>query len=257
MANPIFYYNAGITYSTLTATTADTLYPLSNLNLGFPDKGWRGESYTSPFYVTWRTDSHAMTDRTWTLFSGVNFSSVRGYGATIVLQSSATVAFSTPTTVTTILDDTNGMYLATYAAQSNTYYRLVYTGLMTVYPIIGMIYTGNQLNYGFTPSLPFRSGKGSWNTSEFEAIDGRIHSGQNSGSRLLWDISFDYAPTSLNTSINQFFTATRGKLNPFWYKDHNDNYYYVKLDIDQDPTEYFRAGFLNVKKIAMKTVLKY
>jgi hypothetical protein len=262
MANPIFYYNKGLTFQSITATSSNTAYPASNLNLGFPDKGWVSNDMSSGQSIIWRIASADIIgiDKTWILFSGVNFGTLTGNGATIVLDCASDAGFSTNRVILATNPTSDGLdfSLRTFSAfTTQTYFRLTYTGSLTEPPRIGMIFHGKQLTFGFTPSYPFVGGKGTWNTSEFEALDGRLHSSQQAGSRLLWEVKFDYALASIETNIASFFNAIRGKLNPFWYCDHNSLYYFVKMDNDQDMTEAVRAGFVNVKKLTMKSVLRY
>jgi hypothetical protein len=260
MANPIFY---GCDVSFLTYSMSQTengAFPLSNLQALMPDRYlWKSSNSTNGqqlvAYAT--TISGGSANRNFVVVDGHNFSSIVSAGGRVQIQYAADSGFTVA--LTTVFDtSTDGVgnpQVISFVSTTRTYVRILFTTLGGVVPQVGNFWVGTYLDFGAPYNNPFTPGNRQFKSSEGEALDGRMRTSQAFAGRKYWKMDFSNMSDAVRSAFAVHFNTTRGKLYPFYFQDTDGTIYYVKFDIDLDPSQVQRFNVNDIKQITFKTQL--
>lgn len=249
MANLIFAYQDLSRY-TLSATSTDASFPLSNLQTYYADDLWKSASTSAQTLVL---DFGAATSCDYLVLENYAF----GNADSVVLQgandsiftSGVTTVIGAGTIDPAVTPSPNPAYFS-FTATSRRYWRLsvaIATPPLAAVPYVGNIFLGSKLDMGYSYDFPYVSLNKIFSTVSAEALDGRLRTAQSFGGRTIFELKLTNLPDTTKTSFQTFINTVRGALRPFYFLDYNSSIYYGHFDGDYIPMETQRYNLNNVK----------
>lgn len=238
MAIPVFIGVDLSTYS-LSATSTNASYPLSNLSDYETDTQWKSNSTAINQVLEVDMGSSVSADSV--VLSGYNQPGDLG----VYFQGSNN---RTAWTNLTLLD--GGSYY-TYSASAYRYFRVYYNSIAALgeAPYMSNLFIGSRLTFTTPYDWKYKILNTQYQTSEKVALDGRIITSQVSEGRHGFELAFTSQNNSWLDSYKRFINVVRGKERPFYFVDPDSNVYYVHLADDYNPVTTRRY---NVNDVTLK-----
>lgn len=257
MANAIFAYQ-DLSLYTLSATSTDSSFPLTNIQTYFADQVWKSASTAAN--QTLVIDFGAVKTCDFLVLDG--FAS--GNADSVVLEADTVSNFASAVTVIAAgiidpsLTPTSPAYFS-FSSTSKRYWRLRYVlsaGSLAAVPYVGNLYLGAKMDFGYAYSFPYKNTNRSYETVEKKALDGRIRTSQPYAGRKTWEFDITTLPDATKVLFQTFFQTVRGKMRPFYFVDFDGvTVTLVHLDTDVDPSQTIRYNINDIKKIVLKSQL--
>lgn len=263
MANPIFAYQ-DLSLYTLSATSTDSLYPLTNIQTYYADQVWKSavlSTSTNPQYFI--IDFGVATTVDTLVLDGYAFANADSGFPTLQGATDSGFTAGVVTFLGGQIDPTVGIKPAayfTFTSTSRRYWRLnIPNAGFASNPnqiTIGNIFLCSRLDFGYPYNFPYKNTARKYQTIESVALDGRVRMAQTYGGRKFWEFDLTLLPDTTKATFVTLFSTTRGKLRPFYFIDTDGTTVnYVYLDMDYDPSETQRFNVNNLKKIVLKSQL--
>ena len=231
MANIKFVWQA-IDDATLTATSTNSSYPLSNLLDRNPASYWLSASLSSGNqYVNIDLGSARSCDTC--IIEGSNFGDLTA--TYIYLQySSDAITYTTAETVSL----SSAVQKLEFTAANYRYWRfdIFKSGTFAAYPKIGNIFLGTRVEM----TQPYDTGiekSSGFSTSQTRAIDGTRYTSQLYNGLKKYKIKFTNINETDKTSINTLFEGIRGSYFPFYFVDADSTIVLVYSVNDENPIQ--------------------
>jgi len=252
MATAKIYHTLLSDYSITMSETEDSSFPLSNLKTYFEDDLWKssnnsnGQALTIDFGAAKACDSLVLAEENIRDMSG---------GGDVVLQADTSAGFGSPTTVLANLvggedvdDGTRRVF--EFSSLSRRYWRILFINTDATIPQIGQIYLDTRLDFENAYDWPYRKGSPQFETFVSPAVDGRIRTSQQYAGRLSQSFTFSLQNNTVRTNYLAFVERVRGRLRPFYFRDHEDGFGFFVSDQDLLPVDTTRYA-QNKMTIAM------
>lgn len=257
MANPIFIAQNLSNY-TLTATSTNSSYPLTNLQDYVESTQWKSNSLANTQVL--KIDFGAAVECDCIVLGNHNFASiVTTINENLNLDYSDNDSAWTNCylwTHTTIDADPN--YIA-FTAATHRYWRLSWTaaGDLATYPALGNIYLAKKFDIGAPYNYGYRDGLYTYSTAEGVALNGLIRTSQQyGGGRKTWMFGFksgNALSDAVKANWNIFFNLIQGKLRPFYFVDTDGTTVkFVHINIDENPVQAIKAGLSEIPNITLR-----
>ena len=231
MANIKFMWQS-LEDTTLTATSTDSAFPLTNLQNRNPALVWKSDVATSSQFLNIDFGSARSCDTC--IIDGTNFGDISATYIQLHYSNdnfvSATVAGSfSLTSSTQKLEFTTGSY---------RWWRIQMfdTVPFTIYPKIGNIFLGTRVEM----TQPYDTGiekSSGFSTSQTRAIDGTRYTSQLYNGLKKYKIKFTNINETDKTSINTLFEGIRGSYFPFYFVDADSTIVLVYSVNDENPIQ--------------------
>jgi hypothetical protein len=255
MSAPAFYYCRLADYTLTMSLTEDTSYPLANLKDYFADSLWKSSASTAG--QTLVVDFGAARSCNYIVLDNTNI----GSWTTVVLEAADDSGFTTnvATPISNIVGAGTAAYNTTagayeFSAVSRRYWRLRFATIGAI-PQIGSLYLGTRLTFETEQEWGFRLDAPTFQTVEAIALDGRIRNSQSIKGRRVHELTFRYHSDTFRSAYETFLATVRGKLFPFYVKDHSTNLRLMHLDADYAPPERFRYNLNHFERLVLKEQL--
>lgn len=234
---------------TLSATSTDSSYPLTNLQTYFASDTWKSASVAAnqtlviDFGVSTACDFIVLEN-----YASGNADSVVLEADTVSNFASATTVISAGTIDPSLTPSPNPAYF-TFSSVSRRYWRLKYNlsaGSLAAVPYVGNWFLGAKMDFGYSYDYPYKSKDKKYETVEKVALDGRIRTAQPYAGRQMFEVKLSLLNDATKTNFQTFVSKVRGKLRPFYISDVDNAVYYVHFDGDYMAMDTIRYQLNNV-----------
>ena len=247
---------------TLSATSTQAAYPLTNLTDYVESTQWKSDSLANSQVL--KIDLGATPPEVDCIVIGNhNFASIiTSVNEQLLLDYSDNDSSWTNMTLWDHPNaDADPLY-GTFTAATHKYWRIAFTasGNLAAKPEIGSIYLAKKFDAGTPYNFPYKAGAKRFETSEGKALNGLIRTSQMyAGGRKLWKVKFA-SGNSLDATERAnwitFFDLIQGKFRPFYLVDiDGTTIVYCHADFDEDPIEAIRAGLNEIPEIIFKAAM--
>ena len=233
MANIKFMWQS-LEDATLTATSTDSGFPLTNLQNRNPALVWKSDVDTATQYLNIDFGSSRSCDTC--IVDGTNFGDISA--TYIVLQYSSDAAFTSPTQAGSFSVSSSSAEKLEFTAASFRYWRIKFFDTIPfgIYPKIGNIFLGTRVEM----TQPYDTGiekSSGFSTSQTRAIDGTRYTSQLYNGLKKYKIKFTNINETDKTSINTLFEGIRGSYFPFYFVDADSTIVLVYSVNDENPLQ--------------------
>ena len=231
MANIKFMWQ-GLEDTTLTATSTDSAFPLTNLQNRNPALVWKSNVATGTQDLKIDFGSAKSCDTC--IVDGTNFGSISATYVQLSYSSDAT----TYTQVGSFSVISSNAEKVEFTAANYRYWRIrfFHTSSFTIYPQIGNIFLGTRVEM----TQPYDTGiekSSGFSTSQTRAIDGTRYTSQLYNGLKKYKIKFTNINETDKTSINTLFEGIRGSYFPFYFVDADSTIVLVYSVNDENPIQ--------------------
>lgn len=254
MSFPKFVFSDLSDY-TLSATSTDGSYPLTNLQTYYEADQWRSASTADNQQLA--IDFGAAVSIGALAIANHNFTSITSDGS-ISLQGADDSGFTTNvTTPTSSLKSASDPYVFTFTAVSRRYWRIFFASTIGVTPAprLGSFFLSAGLIFPTTYEFGGRRGAPRFQTSFSRNLDGSKRGAQAFGGSKVFEIQFRFFNDTVRSSYINFLGTVRGELRPFYFADADDAVYYVHLLSDYQPTTDDMYNLNSLEKITLEEQL--
>lgn len=231
--NPRIYIGA-LDEATFTASlSADASYPLDNLSTYNPADLWKSSANTDG--QTLKIDFGAARWRDFCIIDSHNFSGM----TTVSLQAADSSDYATNlVTVVTSLVGSNATVLKfEFTAVNKRYWRILFTTTNSTVPQLGQIFIDQKVDFsqhydwGFKPKNEDHE-----SVTTKTALSGLLRSSKVYSGRLKYSFGWKNINNRTLENIRWWTQKVQGQFAPFYFYDHDDNQYYVKLSKSFHPS---------------------
>jgi hypothetical protein len=226
MSNPIIVFRR-IDTATLTASAgSDASYPLTNLQDGRWATQWMSGDTTDG--QTLLIDFLAYRNCSSLLCANHNFSSLGCTSIKLQYDLDDNVGFVTPVDVVANLSISEPSFNQ-FVGANRRYWRLQFNkgSALTSAPKIGMIFLGNAANLPLFSNNPKRGLKGI--ITRDESLSGLSFASSPYSPRQTWKIDWGVLKSANNYDVWRWLNGVGIGLYPFWFKDIDDNWHFVRI----------------------------
>jgi hypothetical protein len=248
MSNPIFYA-ADMSAATFTMSLAEnSSFPLTNLHSNLPSMLWKSSANTNGQWL--KIDLGFPKPVNFLGFGTYNF-----YSMTTVKFQYATTDdgnFTDPVDAIADLNDPdNAPNADTFTLVTKRYLRIYFTNTGGIIPQIGLLYIGLKMEMPYNYDMDAELGNKQFNTSAVRAISGIMRTTAQIGGWKRMEVSFTLNTDAVVMAFQTMMDAIKGKLNPFFFKDHLDVINIVHFEEDYIPARGIRYNINEIIRLKM------
>lgn len=182
-----------------------------------------------------------------------NLDSVIGNGG-VYLVKYDTDDYATPEVVDALAAVDNGIYYATFPSTDARYWRIIYSGSLYAEPYIGNVMLGTRIVLRHDYIYGYKINNYAFTTNEIVTLDGTIRTNQAVQGRNTTEISFRYYDDATKSDWISFIQDVKGKLYPFYFRNHLNEISYMRMAEDYTPMQAARYNLNDVQTVKMKAV---
>lgn len=229
--NPRIYIGALDEATYTMSLTENASFPLSNLSTYNPLDLWKSSAATNA--QTLLIDFGAARWRDFCVIAGHNFSGM----TTVLLQAATDSAYTSPVTIVSSLVGSNKDPLKfEFTAVNYRYWRILFTDCNSVTPQLGQIFIDQKVDFTQNYDWGLRPrNEDHESVTVRTALSGLSRSSKSYSGRMRYEFGWTNINNRTLENIRWWVNKVQGSFAPFYFYDHDDNQYYVKLDRSFNP----------------------
>ena len=242
-------YSTNLDNYTLSASNADTSYPIENLKDYDTGTEFRSSDTTVPFYLTVNFGETRVVNSL--VIDGSNFGTLTS-NLTIYLESSSNGTTYSSGRVVSPANDTP--YSLVFSDSSAQFWRLRFdTGTMLEEVRIGNLFLDNYLEWDTPYEYEYISNDNEHSTFSGASLSGKMRTVQLYAARNQFEVRYNIQSDTIRDKFRTFFQNIQGKARPFYYEDTDGVITYCQLDSDYQPVIGKAYGKTNIETLKIRT----